>query len=146
MSTECPPPEASPPAAVELSPPFGKRHLDRIDEPARPLGAKRAALQLRRRGSLVPGVCRKVNPSDAGALTLASKDARVTFALRATVVGLLIERTQRPVVGTRLVQVMVFVDLPAFDRWCHSEPMRFEDPVLYVQLRREGYGALNGKK
>lgn len=146
MSTECPPPKASLPAAVEVSPPFGKRHVDRIDELARPLGAKRAALQLRRRGSLVPAVCRKVNPSDAGTLTLASKDTKVTFALRATAVGLLVERTQRQVVGTRLVQVMVFVDLPAFDRWCHSDPMRFEDPVLCVQLRREGYGALSGKK
>jgi hypothetical protein len=146
MSTECQPPEASLPAAVEVSPPFGKRHLDRIDEPARPLGAKRAALQLRRRGSSVRAVCRNVNPSDAGALTLASKDTKVTFSLRATDVGLLIERTQRPVVGTRLVQVMVFVDLAAFDRWCHLEPMRFEDPVLYVQLRREGYGALCGNK
>jgi hypothetical protein len=146
MSTECPPPEVSLPAAVEVSPPFDKRHLDRIDEPARPLGAKRAALQLRRRGSSVPAVCRRVNPSDQGALILASKDTKVTFALRATAVGLLIERTQRPVVGTRLVQVMVFVDLAAFDRWCNSEPMRFEDPVLYVQLRREGYGALCGNK
>ena len=146
MSTECQPPEASLPAAVEVSPPSGKRHADRIDELARPLGAKRAALQLRRRGSSVPAVCRKVNPSDAGALILASKNATVTFALRATALGLLVERTQRQVVGTRLVQVMVFVDLPAFDRWCHSEPMRFDDPVLYAQLRREGYGALCGNK
>jgi hypothetical protein len=146
MSTECQPPEASLPAAVEVSPPVGKRHVDRIDELARPLGAKRAALQLRRRGSSVPAVCRKVNPSNGGALILSSKDATVTFALRATALGLLIERTQRQVVGTRLVQVMVFVDLPAFDRWCHSEPMRFEDPVMYMQLRREGYGALSGRK
>jgi hypothetical protein len=146
MSTECQPPETSPPAAVEPFPTIGKRHLDRIDEPARPLGAKRGALQLRRRGSSVPAICRNVNPSDAGAQILASKDARVIFALRATAVGLLIERTQRPVVGTRLVQVMVFVDLPAFDRWCDSEPIRFEDPMLYAQLRREGYGALGGKK
>jgi hypothetical protein len=146
MSTECPPPEASLPAGVEVCPPFGKRHVGRIDELVRPLGAKRAALQLRRRGSSVPAVCRKVNPSDAGALTLASKDARVTFALRATALGLLIERTQRQVVGTRLVQVIVFVDLPAFERWCHSEPIRFEEPMLYVQLRREGYGAFGKKR
>jgi hypothetical protein len=142
MSTECQPPEPSLPAAVEVSPPFGKRHVDQIDELARPLGAKRAALQLRRQG-LAPAACRKANPSDAGALTLVSKNASVTFTLRATAFGLLVERTQRPVVGTRLVQVMIFVDLPAFDRWCHSEPMRFDDPVLYVQLRREGYGALS---
>jgi hypothetical protein len=145
MSTEFPAPEPSPPAAVEVSPPFGRRHVDRIDELARPLGAKRAALHLRRQG-LAPVACRKANPSDAGALILASKDARVTFTLRATTLGLLIERTQRPVIGTRLVQVMVFVELSAFDRWCHSEPMRFEDPVLYVQLRREGHGALAGRK
>ena len=51
MSTDCQPPAASPSAAIEVSPPFSKRRVDRIDEPARPLGAKRAALQLRRQSA-----------------------------------------------------------------------------------------------
>ena len=34
MSTDCQPPAASTTAAIEVSPPFSKRRLDRIDEPA----------------------------------------------------------------------------------------------------------------
>ena len=145
MSTDCQPPAASTTAAIEVSSPFNKRRLDRIDEPARPLGAKRAALQLRRQSA--PAVAEaKDQRTGTGERTLASKDAMVAFALRATAFGLLIERTQRQAVGTRLVQTMVFEDQPTFDRWCDSEPMRFEDPMLYDRLRREGHEALGGQR
>jgi hypothetical protein len=145
MSTDWQAPAASQPAAIEVSPPFNKRRMDRIDEPARPLGAKRAALQLRRQSRPAAGTAKGQRTGDDG-LTLASKDAMVAFALRATAFGLLIERTQRQVVGTRLVQAMVFADRTTFDRWCDSEPMRFEDPMLYDRLRREGHEALGGKR
>lgn len=79
------------------------------------------------------------------ALTLSSKDEMVAFTLRATALGLVIERTQRQVVGTSLVQVIVFTEQPAFDRWCEFEPMRFEDALLYSHLRREGHAALTAK-
>jgi hypothetical protein len=122
-----------------------KRRIDRIDEPARPLGAKRAALQERRKKST--GKCHqsKSGLHEYGVLTLASSDEAVAFSLRATALGLVVERTQRPVMGTRLIQVMVFTDQPAFDRWCAFEPMRFEDGLLYSQLRREGHAALTAK-
>ena len=84
--------------------------------------------------------------AEPGELILASKDEKVAFTLRATDLGLVIERTQRQVAGTRLVQVMVFIDQPAFDRWCEFEPMRFEDALLYGHLRREGHAALTAKK
>ena len=145
MSTDCQPPAASTTAAIEVSPPLCRRRMDRIDEPARPLGAKRAALQLRRQSA--PAVAEaKDQRTVTGERTLASKDARVAFAMRATAFGLLIERTQRQAVGTRLVQIMVFEDQPTFDRWCDSEPMRFEDPMLYDRLRREGHEALGGQR
>ena len=145
MSTDCQPPAASTSAAIEASPPLSKRRLDRIDEPARPLGAKRAALQLRRQSAPLAAEA-KEQRTGAGERTLASRDATVVFAMRATAFGLLIERTQRQAVGTRLVQTMVFEDQPTFDRWCDSEPMRFEDPMLYDRLRREGHEALGGQR
>lgn len=145
MSTDCQTPAASTTAAIEVSPPFNKRRLDRIDEPARPLGAKRAALQLRRQSAPLAAEA-KEQRTGTGERTLASRDATVAFALRATAFGLLIERTQRQAVGTRLVQTMVFEDKPTFDRWCDSEPMRFEDPMLYDRLRREGHEALGGQR
>jgi hypothetical protein len=78
-------------------------------------------------------------------LTLTSRDETVAFTLTATSLGLVLERTQRQVVGTRLIQVMMFTDQPAFDRWCAYEPMRFEDALLYSHLRREGHAALTGR-
>jgi hypothetical protein len=131
-----------PTVAVES---FGTRRIDPVDEPARPLGAKRAALQERRKKST--GKCHqsKRGLDESGVLTLASSDEAVAFSLRATALGLVVERTQRPVMGTRLIQVMVFTDQPAFDRWCAFEPMRFEDSLLYSQLRREGHAALTAK-
>lgn len=145
MSTDCQPPAAATTAAIEVYSPLSKRRLDRIDEPARPLGAKRAALQLRRQSAPVAAEA-KAQRTGTGERTLASNGATVVFALRATAFGLLIERTQRQAVGTRLVQTMVFEDQPTFDRWCDSEPMRFEDPMLYDRLRREGHEALGGQR
>jgi outer membrane murein-binding lipoprotein Lpp len=148
MSTECRPSAASSPAPIELSSPRSKRRIDRIDEPARPLGAKRAALQVRRQRTARPAV-RPTARDDANReneRSLISKDNAVAFNLRATALGVLIERTQGQPVGARLVQTMVFADVDSFDRWCASEPIRFEDPVLYDQLRRQGHEAFGGKR
>jgi hypothetical protein len=131
-----------PPMAAE---PFCIRRLDRIDQPARSLGAKRAALQVRRLSASKKPSRPKDGPPVCGALTLVSQDQTVTFTLRGTALGLVMERTQRQTVGTRLVQVMVFTNPPAFERWCAFEPMRFEDALLYSHLRREGHAALTAK-
>jgi hypothetical protein len=131
-----------PAAAVESS---IRRRIDQIDEPARPLGAKRAALQERRKRSAGKPHQPKNDLDESGVLTLTSRDETVAFTLTATSLGLVVERTQRQVVGTRLIQVMVFTDQPAFDRWCAYEPMRFEDGLLYSQLRREGHAALTAR-
>lgn len=141
MSLDCQASAAALPAAREVSLPRGERRQDRIDEPARPLGAKRTALQLRRQCN-----GRRRSETAPDTLTLASTDGTVEFALRASPSGLLVQRTQRQAVGTRLVQCMVFGELGGFARWCESEPMRFEDPVLYDRLRRLGHEALDGNR
>lgn len=148
MSTDCRPSAAPSAAPIEVSPPFSKRRIDRIDEPARPLGAKRAALQIRRQRTAGPVVrpAAKDRANQQDDRTLVSKDASVTFTLRATTLGLLIERAQGQHLGARLVQTMVFAEAGSFERWCASEPIRFDDPVLYDQLRREGHEALGGKR
>lgn len=123
----------------------GKRRLDPIDEPARPLGAKCAALQLRRQREGAVRTSSVPQPDGTAALILRSKDGLVSFAVRASPDGLLIGRTQRGANGARLLQFMFFADAGTFDRWCESDPMRFDDAVLYDQLRREGHAALCGK-
>lgn len=146
MSNDCQPSAAAPPAARDASPPSGKRRLDRIDEPARPLGAKRAALQLRRLRNGVARDAARPQPSGQETMSLMSKDGSVGFVMRASLNSLLVERTQHRALGARLTQCMAFGDQSTFDRWCESEPMRFEDAVLYDQLRREGHGAFGSKR
>lgn len=146
MSIDCQPSAAAPPAAKDASPPSGNRRLDRIDEPARPLGAKRAALQLRRLRNGVARDAARPQPSGLETMSLMSKDGSVGFVMSASLNRLLVERTQHRALGARLTQCMAFGDQGTFDRWCESEPMRFEDAVLYDQLRREGHGAFGSKR
>lgn len=138
----------SPAAPVELSTPVARRRIDRIDEPARALGAKRAALHLRRqqRSSSKPHANSTHAGSSAGTLILASQHAGVGFVLRPTRAGLLIERTQRHALGAQLVQTMVLADAASFERWCAAEPLRFDDPVLYEQLCRAGHDRFDGQR
>ena len=146
MSTDHNLSKAASPTVANAPSPAGKRRADQIDEPARPLGPKSAALQMRRRRNGASTVPAGVHTTTSEALWLLSKDGSIGIVLRESIRGLLLERTQRQEIGTRLVQCMVLADATAFDRWCESEPMRFEDPVLYDRIRREGHEALGGKR
>ena len=120
-----------------------RRRADAIDAPARPLGAKCAALQSRRRraiAALTPGPTRC---DDSGAICLCSKTSPVRLVLRTSSAGLFVERWQSREIGLRLTQCMVFADPGTFDRWCAIEPLRFEDPLLHGQLVRHGHDALD---
>lgn len=119
----------------------GHRRIDSLDQPARPLGAKRAAMQLRRKRG-TGALNRRTDPSRLrSSCTLTSQDGCTTFSLIRTAEGLLVERTQIQPLGSRLIQSMVFANQPLFDRWCSAEPHRFDDAVLFGQLVREGRDA-----
>jgi hypothetical protein len=38
--------------------------------------------------------------------------------------------------------MITFDTAAAFDRWCESEPIRFDEPALHDRLRREGHEIL----
>jgi hypothetical protein len=139
MASNAPPAERD-----DADTPGGHRRIDSLDQPARPLGAKRAALQLRRQRPTRAPRQSSATPGLRSACTLTSCDGRTTFTLHPTTEGLLIDRTQLQLIGSRLTQSMVFADQPAFDRWCSAEPLRFEDAVLFGHLVREGHGAFIG--
>jgi hypothetical protein len=139
------PPVATPPTRAVSKRPSVRRRLDPIDEPARPLGAKRAALLAQRTLQQTPRTRRKTECPATGEVRLASINDAVTLVLRRTTHGLLIERTQRQVVGMHLVQALVFADQNSFDHWCEFEPLRFEDGLLFGKLVREGHAALAHK-
>jgi hypothetical protein len=146
MSIESAPSAITPMAAVDVSTSPFVRLQDRIDLPARPLGPKIAALQLRRRRAQLGSLASKTPGRAAQTVSLISNDGTVTFAICAASDGLLVQRTQCQALGAHLVQCLVFVDLATFTRWCDSEPVRFADPVLFARLRREGDEALGGKR
>lgn len=123
------------------------RRVDHIDEPARPLGTKRAALRIRRMAVAMAAAAANANANRPRIETVClASSAAVAFGLRLTSSGLLVERKQQRSDGVRLVQTMVFADAACFERWCASEPIRFDDPVLYAQLRREGREAFDRKQ
>jgi hypothetical protein len=146
MSIESTPSAIALMAAVDVSMSPFVRLQDRIDLPARPLGPKIAALQLRRRRAQLDSRASKSAGRTAQTNSLVSDDGNVMFALSAAPNGLLVQRTQCQALGAHLVQCLVFVDPVTFVRWCDSEPMRFADPVLFARLRREGDEALGSKR
>lgn len=135
-------PVVASPTLAALGTPAARRRIDPIDEPARRLGAKRAALQARRVAASGPTDRRRMYGVEPGTLLLVSQNNLVTFLLRSTTFGLLMERTQRQIRGVCLVQTMMFPDLESFDRWCGFEPLRFEDGLLFSKLVRQGHVAL----
>ncbi len=114
------------------------RRIDHIEEPARALGDKSAALLARRRRLHHPpaaAMCQRTR-------VIASADFTLTFAMRPAARGLLLERTQCQSHGPRIVLRMIFDNPADFDRWCAREPVRFDDPMLFDQLCRHGHEVL----
>ncbi|HAX21069.1 MAG TPA: hypothetical protein DCY64_12400 [Hydrogenophaga sp.] len=134
-------PEVTPSASAVVTRRSVKRRVDPIDALARPLGSKRLALIAKRTNAAASTSDRNAVRIAAGDTLLASHDGTVTFLLRATCYGLLMERTQRQASGMRLVQTMVFHDVKSFDLWCAVEPLRFDDGLLFNKLEREGHAA-----
>jgi hypothetical protein len=135
---------SDPAATDDASPTKLRRRIDPIDQPARPLGTKRAALQQLRQKAQASRARSSGKRAGGDIFTLTSHDGLISFTLHKTPQGLLVHREQRQTLGPRLVQTLVFSDLFSFDRWCSVEPLRFKDVVLYQQLLREGHAALSG--
>jgi hypothetical protein len=138
-------PEVTPSASAVVPRRSVKRRIDPIDALARPLGSKRLALIAKRTNAAASTSDRNAVRIAAGDTLLANLDGTVTFLLRATSYGLLMERTQRQASGMRLVQTMVFHDVKSFDHWCAVEPLRFDDGLLFSKLVREGHAAFTAR-
>lgn len=103
-----------------------------------PLGPKAALLHERRqRRALSKSMTRDPSRSQ-DVFRLASDDGAVAFALHAVPQGLFVERTQRRPLGALVTVAMVFERRDAFARWCDSDPVRFDHPMLHNHLRRHG--------
>jgi hypothetical protein len=117
-----------------------QKRLDPIDSP-RALGPKRFALRARKHQQPVVDWHVGLLKTHAGndGCVLISRDGMIAFAISRTKSGLCIEKRCCPHTGPRTSHAMIFVDEAIFDRWCNVEPTRFDDPVLWNQLRRCGH-------
>lgn len=70
--------------------------------------------------------------------TLRSDDGVIEFTLAPTAHGVFVERVQLRPGAARVVQSTLFSDEQSFRRWCDSDVVRFEYPVVYVNLKRDG--------
>ena len=76
-------------------------------------------------------------------ITLRSDDGVITFTLTAAARGLFVERTELRADEARVVQSTLFNDDASFERWCDTDAVRFEYPVLYVRLKHDGDALLS---
>ena len=74
--------------------------------------------------------------------TLRSDDGAVSFTLARTSTGVFVERVQLRRGQGRIVLSTVFTDNKSFERWCDADSMRFDYPLVYLSLKRDGYALL----
>ncbi len=129
-----------PKSTITLPPPSCIAHLRHAlpGDWVRPFGDKITALQRRRRGT--EAARRAANDDRLGGITLSNADATVAFHLLPVPVGLLVERMQHRPAGTVLQQILLLQDSHEFEAWCSVEPLRLEEPAVWVRLHRSGDG------
>jgi len=87
----------------------------------------------------------RTNSADgAPAFVVRSDDGDVCFRLCPTRHGLWVQRERRRSESrARLVQSTVFGDAAGFMRWCDADSVRFDYPIVFSILRREGNAILD---
>jgi len=77
--------------------------------------------------------------------TLRSDDGVIEFTLAATKSGLFVERVELRQGSARVVHSTLFSDGQSFNRWCDADAVRFDYPVIYVDLKRNGDALLGNR-
>jgi hypothetical protein len=75
-----------------------------------------------------------MSSTDHGVQLLRSGDGELTFALQATANGLFVERVVQRRHKGRVVQAAEFEDLAGFRRWCDSDAVKFQHPLVHHRL------------
>jgi hypothetical protein len=107
----------------------------------RPMTALTHAMLDRRRRAAGPSSCcvarrRRGDPDSPAVLVTA--DGKVSYALTARQPGLQVERSTYGRTDLQVSQTLFFSDRDAFDRWCDTDPIRFQQPLLHEQLKQTG--------
>jgi hypothetical protein len=72
------------------------------------------------------------------AISVCSDDGVLAFHLSPCEGGLFVERIEQRQRQARVMQSTVFRSARAFDRWCDADAVRFDYPVVYMKLKRNG--------
>lgn len=83
-------------------------------------------------------LARDHHPDRIASAHRAERRDRVSIAIKRVATGLLLLREEVPAEGPRTLAVTVFEDRASFVRWCDEDPIRFDQPLMLHQLRREG--------
>ena len=82
-----------------------------------------------------------------GLVVVKSDDELVSYRLQPTQLGLCVQRERRRArEHTRLVQTAVFEDRACFLRWCEADSVRFDYPIVFAALTREGTALLESQE
>jgi hypothetical protein len=74
-----------------------------------------------------------------------SDDGLVEYALHDVAGKLAVERVRAQHGTSRVEQVSLFADWSSFERWCDSDALRFEYPLVHTHLKRHGAAILGGR-
>jgi hypothetical protein len=69
---------------------------------------------------------------------LRSDDGLIEFALHDVGGKLAVERVHARHGASRVEQVTMFSDWGSFERWCDSDAVRFDYPLVHTHLKRHG--------
>ena len=75
---------------------------------------------------------------DTRILGAQDRQGELRFFLQRVAGGLYVEREEFPRRGVRTLLSLQFTNAAEFSRWCDNDPIRFEYPLLHVNLKRDG--------
>jgi hypothetical protein len=118
-----------------------RRRVTFDSDPPRPMTALAIAMLNRKRRNAGPlpfceGSRGRGDPGSP--VVLLTQDGKVSYALTSTCPGLQVERTTLGRSDLLVSQTLFFSDREAFDRWCDTDPIRFQQPLLHAQLKQRG--------
>ena len=79
----------------------------------------------------------RTTPNNTRTLSAEGRRGEVRFFLQRVAGGLYVEREEIPRRGLRTQQSVEFPDAERFKQWCDNDPIRFEHPLLHINLQRD---------
>lgn len=83
-------------------------------------------------------LCKTTSLRSRPTTLLRSDDGAIEFKMARIGDGVFVERVQVRTGAALVVQSALFLDDSSFNRWCDADAVRFNYPLIYVNLKRKG--------